>query len=42
MLKGCGCQERKEIMFTEGNLGWPEYAFLGLFLAALLLAWRLK
>jgi hypothetical protein len=36
----CGCQARKEIIFTRGNLGVPEAAILVTVSLALLLAFR--
>jgi hypothetical protein len=43
MLNGkvpCGCESRKEIMFTKGHAGLTEGAILGVCGLAVFLAWK--
>lgn len=39
---GCGCEQRKQIMFDAGNVGLPEAAIVATVLLTVLLAWRLN
>lgn len=38
----CGCEARREIMFTQGHAGWPDLLIIGtpFLVVALLLARR--
>lgn len=38
----CGCEARKEIMFTEGQLGVREAAAVVLIIATITVAWRYR
>ena len=38
----CGCNDRKEIMFTQGNLGIPEAVIVVGAVMVVLIAWRIK
>lgn len=38
----CGCESRKQIIFTEGKPGRGELVILGTALAAVLIAWRVN
>lgn len=38
----CGCDNRREIMFTAGELGVREGVVLVVIVSTLLLAWRMK
>lgn len=37
----CGCESRKDIMFTSGKLGTTELAIVAVILASLYVGWRL-
>lgn len=39
---GCGCAERKEIMFAAGRLGLPEAAILATALVAIVIAYQIR
>jgi hypothetical protein len=36
----CGCQQRKEIMFTDGGAGLTELVILGTAVILVIAAWR--
>lgn len=38
----CGCESRKEIMFTHGMLGPVEYGLIAVSILSILIAWRLR
>lgn len=38
----CGCEARKEVMFTEGKLGVSEATILAASVLAIIIAWRLN
>ena len=38
----CGCDSRRDIMFTQGNLGKSEFIMLAGMVGVLLLAWKVK
>lgn len=39
-FSNCGCEQRKQIMFTYGHLGVPEAAIVGLACLSLILAFK--
>jgi hypothetical protein len=38
----CGCENRKEIMFTAGKFGLTEAAMLTISVTAIIIAWKVN